>query len=152
VLAGRAAAATSADNTRSKRARTSGASAAAAAAAATGDSGGRAERSAGKNESVVEKRLKQNREAARRSRERKRLLKEELQRRLPVLQKQHEDMVVEVDELMRSMWVRTFLHLLLFKHLCNLSFKQLCMHLVFSIYRQLRLVAACLNPVHLQLL
>lgn len=54
----------------------------------------------------MEKRLKQNREAARRSRERKRMLKEELQRRMPLLQKQHDDMVAEVDELMKSMWVR----------------------------------------------
>ena len=59
-----------------------------------------------KQESVVEKRLKQNREAARRSRERKRQLKEELRRRMPLLQKRHNSMVVEVDELMKSMWVR----------------------------------------------
>lgn len=56
--------------------------------------------------SLVEKRLKQNREAARRSRERKRHLKEELRRRMPVLQKQHDEMAAEVDELMKSMWVR----------------------------------------------
>lgn len=55
--------------------------------------------------SLVEKRLKQNREAARRSRERKRHLKEELRRRMPVLQKQHDEMAAEVDELMKSMWV-----------------------------------------------
>ena len=65
----------------------------------------------GKQESVVEKRLKQNREAARRSRERKRLLKEDLQRRLPELQQQHDDMVAEVDELMSSVWVRHLLAL-----------------------------------------
>lgn len=87
---------------------TADAAAAAAAASAPGDADakdGGADGN-GKNESVVEKRLKQNREAARRSRERKRLLKEDLQRRLPELQAQHDAMVAEVDELMSSVWVR----------------------------------------------
>jgi hypothetical protein len=61
----------------------------------------------GRQESIVEKRLKQNREAARRSRERKRQLKEELHRRMPVLQKQHDDLAAEVDQLMKSMPVHS---------------------------------------------
>lgn len=59
-----------------------------------------------RHENVVEKRLKQNREAARRSRERKRHLKEELRRRLPILQEQHDAMAAEVDNLMKCIQVR----------------------------------------------
>ena len=78
----------------------------AAAPGAGGDSGGGggADEEV-RHESIAEKRLKQNRDAARRSRERKRQLKEELQRRLPLLQQQHDSMA-EVDELMRCMRVR----------------------------------------------
>jgi hypothetical protein len=73
----------------------------------------------GRQESIVEKRLKQNREAARRSRERKRQLKEELHRRMPVLQKQHDDLAAEVDELMKSMPVHSAPSLLLCSHDSN---------------------------------
>lgn len=90
-----------------------GAGAASASGAATSEGasdGAGKEREKSKDDdkalSLVEKRLKQNREAARRSRERKRHLKEELRRRMPVLQKQHDEMAAEVDELMKSMWVR----------------------------------------------
>lgn len=56
-------------------------------------------------ESVVEKRLKQNREAARRSRDRKRRLKDDLRNRLPVLQEEHDSLTDQVDELMKHLWV-----------------------------------------------
>jgi hypothetical protein len=54
---------------------------------------------------MVEKRLKQNREAARRSRDRKRKLKESLQQRMPLLQSQHDRLLAAVDKLMQHMWV-----------------------------------------------
>jgi bZIP transcription factor len=105
VAAGRDSAQQTSDTGRGKRGRTAAPS---QSGGAGGMGGGRAssDKGGGRQESVVEKRLKQNREAARRSRERKRLLKEELQRRMPILQKQHDHMVAEVDELMKSMWVR----------------------------------------------
>jgi uncharacterized protein YhaN len=57
-------------------------------------------------ESVVEKRLKQNREAARRSRDRKRRLKEELRSRIPMLQEEHDMLTDQVDDVMKHLWVR----------------------------------------------
>lgn len=69
-------------------------------------------------ESVVEKRLKQNREAARRSRDRKRQLKEYLRDRIPVLQEEHATLTDQVHELMKHLWVCSSslpLHILLFE-------------------------------------
>ena len=54
---------------------------------------------------MVEKRLKQNREAARRSRDRKRQLKEDLRNRIPVLQEEHDSLTDQVDELLKHLWV-----------------------------------------------
>eukprot|EP00892_Ulva_mutabilis_P001508 jgi/Ulvmu1/11358/UM075_0018.1 len=101
------------EGTASKRARHTYRAGAAGGASGAGASEGASEGTGKEKEkdkdddkalSLVEKRLKQNREAARRSRERKRHLKEELRRRMPVLQKQHDEMAAEVDELMKSMW------------------------------------------------
>lgn len=60
---------------------------------------------------MVEKRLKQNREAARRSRDRKRQLKEDLRNRIPALQEEHDSLTEQVDELMKHLWVRTHRHI-----------------------------------------
>jgi hypothetical protein len=83
----------------------SGAQAAAGMACATSAGPLAAAEEEEQHENIVEKRLKQNREAARRSRERKRHLKEELQQRLPILQQQHDAMASEVDKLIKCIRV-----------------------------------------------
>lgn len=60
------------------------------------------------SQKLVMKRLKQNRESARKSRERKKLYKEHLQQRIPILRKQHEEMSASLDVMLKTVRVRRF--------------------------------------------